>query len=108
MEKERKKIAIIEIAGIQVLVKEGENYEVSKLEGSKGDKKVIEQVLFYSDEKVTEVGNPYVKDRKVEIKIDSQKKGEKIDGFKYKAKARYRKKFGSRPEITRFIVESIH
>jgi len=48
-----------------------------------------------------------VKDAKVALEITSQKKGKKIDGLIYKAKSRYRKRYGFRPEITRVLVKKI-
>lgn len=108
MEKTQKtKLAVIKIAGTQILVEEGKSYDVNKLEGVKGDKFVVDQVLLVSDGEKTTVGKPLVEGATVKCLLDSQKKGEKIDGFKFKAKARYRKAFGARPLVTRFVVEKI-
>lgn len=101
------KFAVVKVAGTQLKVEEGKTYEINKLEGLKGDKLVLDQVLLIADgEKVT-VGKPIVKGAKVNCLIDSQKKGEKVDVFKYKAKARYRKTLGARPLVTRLFVEAI-
>ncbi len=99
--------AVIEISGIQLKVKEGEKYEVSKLEGKKGDKIEVKEVLMTSDGENIKVGKPYVDDAKVVLVIDAQTKGEKGIGFKYKAKARYRKSYGFRADLTRIIVKKI-
>jgi len=101
------KFAVIKLAGSQLKVFEGKQYEVNKLSGKKGDKIEIKDVLLVSDGKDTKIGKPLVKDAKVELEITSQKKGEKIDGLVYKAKSRYRKRYGSRPEITRVLVKKI-
>jgi large subunit ribosomal protein L21 len=101
------KFAVIKLAGSQLKVFEGKQYEVNKLSGEKGDKIEIRDVLLVSDGKDTKIGKPLVKDAKVELEIISQKKGEKIDGLVYKAKSRYRKKYGSRPKITRVLVKKI-
>lgn len=111
MEKEiktkEKKFAVISIAGVQLKVYEGKEYEVFKLEGEKGDKIECKDVLLISNKEGVKVGNPLVEGSKVTLEITSQKKGEKIDGFKYSAKSRYRKHFGSRPSITRILVKKI-
>ena len=99
--------AIIQISGIQLKVKEGEKYEVNKLEGKKGDKIEVKEVLMISDGENIKVGKPYVDDAKVVLLIDAQTKGEKGIGFKYKAKARYRKSYGFRADLTRIIVKKI-
>ncbi|MDD4382430.1 MAG: 50S ribosomal protein L21 [Candidatus Dojkabacteria bacterium] len=111
MEKEKKtkeeKFAVISIAGVQLKVYEGKEYEVCKLEGVKGDKIECKDVLLVSNKDEVKIGNPLVDGSKVTLEITSQKKGEKIDGFKYSAKSRYRKHFGSRPLITRILVKKI-
>ena len=101
------KFAVIKLAGSQLKVFEGKQYEVNKLSGEKGDKIEIKDVLLVSDGKDTKIGKPLVKDAKVELEITSQKKGKKIDGLVYKAKSRYRKRYGFRPEITRVLVKKI-
>ena len=101
------KFAVIKIAGSQLKVVEGKEYEVMKIDGKKGDEVEVTEVLLVSDGAKTTLGNPFVKDSKVVLEITSQKKGEKIDGFKYSAKARYRRRFGSRPLITKVLVKKI-
>ncbi len=110
MEKENKqneKFAIVEISGSQLQVFEGKKYEVDYIEGEKGDTIEIDKVLLVEDGKKTHVGKPYVEKAKVKAKIDSQKKGEKVKGLIFKAKARYRKNYGHRSKITRILIEKI-
>lgn len=101
------KFAVIKLAGTQLKVFEGKEYEVNKLEGRKGDKIEIKDVLLTYDGKESKVGTPLVKDSKVTLEITSQKKGKKIDGLIYKAKSRYRKHYGFRPQITRVLIKKI-
>ena len=99
--------AVIAISGTQLKVRVGDRYEIEKIEGKIGEKIEVKEVLLISDgEKIT-VGKPFVKDAKVVLSIDSQLRGEKIEGFKYKAKSRYRRKYGYRAELTRVTVKSI-
>jgi large subunit ribosomal protein L21 len=106
-EKKNEKFAVIKLAGSQLKVFEGKEYEVNKLSGKKGDKIEIEDVLLIHDGKETKIGEPTIKDAKVTLEITSQKKGKKIDGLVYKAKSRYRKRYGFRPLITRVLVKKI-
>lgn len=99
--------AIIQIAGVQLKVQEGKEYEIDKVEGKKGDKIEVKEVLLVSDGKDTKIGKPYIDGEIVKLEITSQKKGKKIDGFKYAAKARHRKNYGFRSSITKVIVKSI-
>jgi large subunit ribosomal protein L21 len=102
-----KVFAVIEIAGIQLIVEPDGKYEIGKIEGKKGDKVVVDKVLLTCVNGEAKIGTPYVKGSVVECEIDSQKKGKKIEVFKYKAKARYRKSMGSRPFVTRIAVKNI-
>ncbi|KKR06041.1 MAG: 50S ribosomal protein L21 [candidate division WS6 bacterium GW2011_GWF2_39_15] len=101
------KFAIVDVNGTQIKVTEGLAYELKKVAGAKGSKYSSDKVLLISDGESTIVGKPYITGASVEFTIDSQKKGEKINVFKYKAKARYRRSYGSRAEITRLLVKKI-
>jgi large subunit ribosomal protein L21 len=105
--KVKNKFAVIELAGTQLKVREGEEYEVKKLSGNKGDKIELENVLMVVEDEDVKIGEPYVDGAKVTLEITSQKKGEKVRVFKYKAKSRYRRTYGHRPAITRVLVKKI-
>ncbi|HRI05827.1 MAG TPA: 50S ribosomal protein L21 [Candidatus Dojkabacteria bacterium] len=98
---------IVDVNGTQLKVEEGKKYVVNKVEGEKGSKYVSEKVLLVSSADNTLVGKPYVEGASVEFIVDSQKKAPKVDTFKYKAKARYRRSYGSRAHITRLEVKKI-
>ena len=99
--------AVIAISGTQLKVREGDKYEIEKIAGEKGDKVEVKEVLMISDGEKIVTGKPYVKDVSVTLLIDSQLKGKKIEGFKYKAKSRYRKHYGYRAQLTRITVKKI-
>lgn len=101
------KFAVIKIAGTQLKVVEGKEYDIRKIDGKKGDKLEIAEVLLVSDGDKTVLGTPYIENTKVVAEITSQTKGEKISGFKYSAKSRTRRHFGSRPLVTRILVKKI-
>lgn len=103
----KNKYAVVDVNGTQYKVEEGQEFESKKLVGAKGDKYVSDKVLLVVDGDNVMVGKPYVEGATVEFTIDSQKKGEKIDVLKFKAKARYRRSYGSRPLITRLKVKKI-
>ncbi len=106
-EKTSAKFAVIAISGVQLKVSEGMEYEVNRLEGNKGDKLEIKEVLLISDGKDVKLGKPYIDGASVKLEITSHKKGKKIEGFTYKAKSRQRRRYGFRPSITRVLVKSI-
>lgn len=105
--KSKEKFAIIKISGVQLKVFEGKEYEINKVTGNKGEKMEITDVLLVSDGNETKIGTPLVEGAKVVLEITSQKKGKKIDGLVYKAKSRYRRRYGFRPNITKVIVKKI-
>ena len=99
--------AIFKVGGSQVMGKVGQEISVENISAQKGDKLMFEEVVLLYDGDKTEVGTPTVKGCKVSATVVSVKKGKKIKGMKYKAKARYRKRFGSRPTVVRFSIDSI-
>ncbi len=101
------KFAVIKISGTQLKVYEGKEYEVNKIEGNKGDKVEITDVLLVFDGKDIKLGAPLVEGSKVTLEITSQKKDKKVDVFKYKAKSRYTRSMGHRALISRVLVKKI-
>ena len=101
------KCAVIDIKGSQLKVYEGKKYEVDFLEGEKGEEVSVDTVLLYFNGEEIVVGKPYIDKAKVKFEIDSQKKGDKVNGFIYKSKTGYRKRFGHRALVTRLLVKEI-
>ncbi len=104
---EKNKYAVIKIAGTQLRVVEGMEYEVGKIEGNKGDKVEVTDVLLVSNGEDVKLGTPLVDGAKVVLEITSQKKDEKIRVFKFKSKSRYRRTAGHRALLTRVAVKEI-
>jgi len=96
------KYAVIKIQGSQYRVSEKEEILVNKISG----KPEMDILLFVEGEKVI-VGKPFVKDAVVQCKVLGEEKGKKIDVIKFKAKSRYRRKTGFRPQYTRLLIEKI-
>ncbi len=101
------KFAVIKLAGVQLKVFEGKEYEVNKLSGNKGDKLEIKDVLLVADGEDIQIGKPLVDGAVVKLEITSQFKGEKIKGLIYKAKSRSRRRYGYRADLTKVLVKKI-
>ena len=99
--------AIIESCGKQYKVAEGDVVFFEKLEAEEGKKVTFDNVVLVSDDKKVEVGAPYVKGVKVEGKVVSHGKGEKILVYKYKAKKNYRRTQGHRQPYTKVEITKI-
>ena len=102
------KYAIIQSGGRQYRVEEGQELVVEQGPGLKdGDPVQFGQVLLIRDEKGEEVGTPYVAGAQVTGRVVSSFKGEKILGYKYKPKKRYRRRWGYRPQLTKLLIQEI-
>ncbi len=93
-------LAIIKTGGKQYKVKVGDKIKVEKLAGEIGSTVVFPEVLFAGDEKEIKVGTPFLAGVKVEGKILRTEQGDKVTGIKFKAKKRYKVKFGHRQIFT--------
>jgi len=100
-------LAVIKTGGKQYLVKPGDKLKVEKINQKEGEEVIFSDVLLVEKNKKIEIGTPIVKDTKVEAKILSQGKGDKIIVFKYKAKKRQQTKKGHRQAFTEVEIKEI-
>jgi ribosomal protein L21 len=97
--------AVIRIKGKQYEVSEGQELLIDKFVDLKEEPEVL---LFFDGDKKVEVGKPVLKKAKVVIEvIDQSVKGDKLDVSKYKAKSRYRRRYGFRPLFTKVRIKEI-
>ena len=101
------KYAIVNFKGHQIPIKEGQILDVDRIEGEKGGKVKIDQVLLLADNKDINIGTPTLSDVIVEASIVDQFKGEKLRVATYKAKSRYRRVKGFRPLLTKIKIDKI-
>ncbi len=108
------KYAVVRIGGKQYIAQEGKELLVDKQSlASQGPGKIVDlakepEVLLVKNAKEVKVGTPVLTDAKVKVKVVTElEKGEKIEIYKFKAKSRYRKHTGFRPQHTRLLVEKI-
>ncbi len=100
------KLAVIKVGGKQYKVREGQEILVEKQVKKEGETiNFLETLLVY--DKNIKLGNPFIKEAKVEGKIVSQEKGPKVTIFKMKSKKRYRVKTGHRQKLTKVKIEKI-
>ena len=99
--------AIIQLAGKQFKVAEGETLTVDRLETPAAETLKTSDVLLVAKDGETMIGEPMVKGATVTLKVLEHGKGEKIRVAKYKSKSRYRKVQGHRQYQTTLEVVSI-
>jgi large subunit ribosomal protein L21 len=100
--------AIVEIAGQQFKVEEGKKIFVHRLEAEEGKQIDFDKVLLIEDEGKITVGEPVIKDAKVEGKVINDVRGDKVIVFKKKRKKGYRVKNGHRQNFTQVEIISIN
>jgi large subunit ribosomal protein L21 len=99
--------AVIKTGGKQHRVSEGDVLAIEKLNGSKGDTIVFDQVLMVEKEGDIRIGRPVVEGAKVIGEILAQKKSAKLIVFKMKKRKGYRKKNGHRQQLTSMKIKEI-
>lgn len=98
---------MIRIGGKQYKVSSGNIIEVDKQDVKLNEQVVFDDVLLFASNGKTKIGNPRVIDVKVKAKVLEQKKGKKIRVAKFKAKVRYRRVMGFRPQLTKLEITDI-
>jgi large subunit ribosomal protein L21 len=98
--------AIVRADGRQLRLVEGQEFEVSRIEGEPGDIVDLDVMMVLDGPNVT-VGTPLVEGAKVRARITQHGRAPKLVFMKYKNKVRYRRKLGHRQPVTRLVVESI-
>ncbi|MBU3896164.1 50S ribosomal protein L21 [Patescibacteria group bacterium] len=100
-------LAVFKTGGKQYKVSIGDKLKIEKIEAKEGDLVVFPEVLLLDNGKSVEIGNPFVKEAKVEAKVLKQAKGDKITIYKYKPKKRYQKKMGHRQLYTEIEITKL-
>ncbi|MFA5356573.1 MAG: 50S ribosomal protein L21 [Candidatus Omnitrophota bacterium] len=99
--------AIIEVGAKQYTVKKGDIIEVEKQDAKEGKDISLNHILLFSKDKKVEIGQPYLKDVKVEATVVEQTKGEKKISFKYRRRKASHWKKGHRQQLTLLKIKDI-
>ncbi|MEE4260892.1 MAG: 50S ribosomal protein L21 [Bacteroidales bacterium] len=98
---------IVDIAGQQMKVEQGQEVFVHRLEGEEGDKLEFDKVLLVDNDGKVKVGKPIVKGAKIDAKIVNHLRGDKVVVFKKKRRKGYQKSNGHRQDLTKVLIETI-
>ncbi len=100
--------AVIQVAGSQYRVAQGERVCVERLPAEVGQQIKLEQVLMVASEDQVSVGKPTVAGASVMVTVLEQSKGDKIIVFQYRPNGkRHRVKGGHRQNYTWLRVDEI-
>ncbi len=98
--------AIINDRGAQYRVEEGRELDVALLDAAPGTEVTFGEVLLVGGE-TPKIGNPNLSGASVLAEVVGEAHGPKIIVFKYKSKARYRRRTGHRQDYTRLMIKQI-
>lgn len=101
------KYAVIAISGSQYQVQEEQILTVNNLGAKEKENGSTDQVLLVVNKDKVQIGTPLVKNAAVNYQVIKNYKGKKLRIFKYKAKSRYRKTMGFRPQLTDIKITQI-
>jgi len=101
------KYAVVTSGGKQYKVIEGQILILDRIKAQIGTQYLLDKVLLTVDGDMIRIGSPYLDNASVTAKVLEQVKGKKIRVAKFKAKARYRKVQGFRPELTKVEIVAL-
>lgn len=99
--------AIVEIAGQQFKVEEGQKIYTHRLKANEGENIDFEKILLVDNNGDIKVGNPLI-NGKVSAKVLKHLKGDKILVFKKKRRKGYQKLNGHRQYLSYIQIEKIN
>jgi large subunit ribosomal protein L21 len=99
--------AIVDIAGQQMRVSEGQKLFVHRLPDAEGSQVEFKHVLLIDNEGKVKVGSPVVDGAKVSATVLSHMKGDKVLVFKKKRRKGYQKCNGHRQYLSHIKIEEI-
>ena len=99
--------AIVEASGTQIWLQPNRYYDLDRIAADVDATIKLDSVLLVKDAKGTTLGQPYVKDASVELKVMAHRRGQKVIVYKMRPKKKTRRKNGHRQELTRVMVQSI-
>lgn len=100
------KIAVIRTGGKQYLVKENDEILVQNTSGKEKDTIELETLAVFDGEDKVSLGNPLLPTSAKAVIVENVKGG-KVRVARFKAKVRYRKVNGFRPQLTKIKIVSI-
>ena len=92
--------ALIEFAGKQYNVEEGNSIKVPYIDEKVGSKVIIDKILYLDDGKNKMIGTPFVKGTKIAGEIETHGRERKVVVFKFKRRKGYQNKNTHRQKYT--------
>ncbi len=100
--------AVIKTGGKQYTVKEGDIFNIEKINADEGSKYSLNEVMLISDSDKPKVGSPFIEGATVEVEVLAHGKADRVYIFKKKRRKDYRKRQGHRQQFTKVKVVKIN
>ena len=98
---------LVEILGKQFKVDKGDKIKVPYINKKVGEKLTFDKVMYIEDGDKKEIGNPYVKGKKIEAKIIKHGSFDKVIVFKMKRRKGYQKRNGHKQKFSLIEISKI-
>ncbi len=98
---------VVDIAGQQFKVEQGQEVFVNRLEGEEGDKVKFDKIFLIDNDGDVKVGTPIVEGAGIDAQIVSHLRGDKVTVFKKKRRKGYQKSNGFRRDLSKVLIEKI-
>ena len=99
--------AVVDVAGSQIKVQEGDRIRVSRLLAETGETVTFDNVLLLGGDGETQIGAPKIDWAHVEASVLGHGRGKKVIVFKMKRRKGYRRKNGHRQPFTEIQIDKI-
>ncbi len=99
--------AIVEIAGQQFKVEQGNKVYVHRLDANEGSKVEFDKVMLIDKDGKVQIGTPSIDGAKIAATVIMHLKGDKVIVFKKKRRKGYQKSNGHRQQFTQILVQGI-
>ncbi|MBE0651977.1 MAG: 50S ribosomal protein L21 [Bacteroidales bacterium] len=99
--------AIVDIAGQQFKVEQGQEIFVHRLSEDEGASVKFDKVLLIDQDGKVNVGTPVVEGANVDVKVLEHVRGDKVKVFKKKRRKGYQKESGHRQDLSKVLIEKI-
>jgi large subunit ribosomal protein L21 len=99
--------AVVDIAGFQEIVREGDTLRIPHRSEEKGKKVKVETVLMVVDGDKVTFGAPFVPNASIELTIDDHGQGDKVRVVKTMRRKRYKRVHGHRQPYSDVTVSGI-
>ena len=100
--------AIVELGGRQILLTNGNYYLTDRLSVPPGTIVALKRVLLARTEDQLYFGQPYLENISVIGEVLEHVQGPKVISYKMKSKKKYRRKSGSKKQLTKLLIKNIN